>query len=46
MAILVPDDKLDYFGILRKKIVTDKNDPAFYPGPVLPPRTDGSPIFR
>ena len=26
--------------------VLDKNGLAFYPGPVLPPRTDGSPFFR
>ena len=35
MAILVLDDKLDCFGILRKKFVLDKNGPAFNPGPVV-----------
>ena len=44
VAILVRDDKLDCFGILRKKFSSDKNGPAFYPGPVLPPRTDVSPM--
>ena len=41
VAILVLDDKLDCLGILRKKFVGEKNGPAFYPGPVLPPGTDG-----
>ena len=45
MAILVPDDKLDYFGILRKKFGSVKNGSAFYLGLVLPPRADGSPIL-
>ena len=36
VAILVQYDKLDCFGQL------EKNGLAFYPGPVLPPRTDGS----
>ena len=44
MAILFPDDKLDCFGLLRKKIGSDKNGLAFYSGPVLPPRADGSPL--
>ena len=35
VAILVPDDKLDCFGQLE-------NFSAFYPGPVLSPRTAGS----
>ena len=42
MAILVPDEKLDCFGIMRKKFGLDKIGLAFYPGPVLPPRPDGS----
>ena len=42
VAILVPDDKLDSFGVLRKKFAADKNGLAFYPGPVLPPWADGS----
>ena len=40
MAILVPDDKLDCFGYFGGKLLV-KNGLAFYPGPVLPPRTDG-----
>ena len=44
VAILVPDDKLDCFGILRKTFGSDKNGLAFYPGPALPPRADGSPL--
>ena len=39
-AILVPDDKLDCFGQFETCLV--KNGLAFYPGPVLPRRTDGS----
>ena len=42
MTILVPDDEQDCFGKLRKKIDSDKNGLAFYSGPVLPPRADGS----
>ena len=45
VAILVPDDKLDCFGILGKKFGSDKNGLAFYPVPLLPPRADGSPYF-
>ena len=41
MAILVPDDKLDCFGQFGNFFLV-KNGPAFNPGPVLPPRTDGS----
>ena len=44
MAILFPDDKLDCFGLLRKKFDSDKNGLAFNPGPVVPPRADGSPF--
>ena len=44
MAILVPDDKLDHFGSLRKKICFGQNGLAFYLGPVLLPRADGSPF--
>ena len=46
VAILVPDDKLDCFGQL-KKIYLVKNGQAFYPGPALPvpSRTDGSSLF-
>ena len=44
VPILIQDDKLDCFGLLRKKIGSDKNGLAFYSGPVLPPRDDGSPI--
>ena len=43
VAMLVQDDKLDCFGILRKKFASDKNGPAFYPRAVLPLRTDGFP---
>ena len=42
MAILVLDDKLDCFGIIRKNFGSDKIGLAFYPGPALPPRADGS----
>ena len=44
VAILVKDDKLDCSKILRKIFVLDKSNPTFYPGPVLPPRADGSPF--
>ena len=44
--ILIPDDKLDCFGIMRKKFGSDRNGLAFYPGPVLPPRTDGCPLLK
>ena len=44
MTILVPDDKLDCLGILRKHFGLGKNGLAFYPGPVLPRRADGSPL--
>ena len=43
VAILVPDDKLDCFE-LWKKFCSDKNGLSFYPGPVLPHRTDSSPV--
>ena len=43
VVILVPDDKKDCFGLLRKKLGSDKNGLAFYLGPALPPRADGSP---
>ena len=43
VAILVQDDKLDCFE-LWKKFCSDKNDLSFYPGPILPSRTDGSPV--
>ena len=43
VVILVPDDKLDCFG-LCEKISWDKNGVAFYPGPVGPPRADDSPL--
>ena len=41
VAILVPDDKLGSFGQLENFLL-DQNGLAFYPGLVLPPRTDGS----
>ena len=41
-----PDDKLDCFGILRKKIGLDKNGLVFYPGLVLPPSDDGTPLLH
>ena len=44
MAILVLDDKLDYFDLMGKKIYLDKNGQAFYPRPLLPPTADGSPL--
>ena len=44
MGILVPDEKLDCLGLLRKKFGSDKNGLAFYLGPVLSPRADGSPL--
>ena len=44
MTILVPHDKLGCFGILKNIFGSDKNGPAFDPGPVLPPRADGSPF--
>ena len=44
VAILVPHDKLDCFGLQREKFVSDQNGLAFYPGPVLPPWADGSPF--
>ena len=44
VAILVPDDKLGCFCLLRKKFGLDKNGLAFYLGQVLPPWTDGSPL--
>ena len=40
-GILVLDEKLDCFGQL-KNLLLGKNGLAFYPGPVLPPKTDGS----
>ena len=42
-AILVPDDRLDCF-VLAEKSAFGKNSLAFYLGPVLPPRTYGSPL--
>ena len=39
VAILVPDDKLDCFVIVRKIY---QNGLVFYLRPVLPPRADGS----
>ena len=45
MAILVPDDKLDCF-VLMYFFALDKNSLAFYPGPALPSRTDGSPFSQ
>ena len=44
MAILLPDDKLDCFGLLEKNWL-GQNRVAFYPGPVVPPRADGSPFL-
>ena len=44
VAILVPDDKLDCFGYSGNKFGSDQNGLAFYLGPVLPPRADGSPL--
>ena len=46
MAELVPDDKLHSFVLPVKKIGSDQNGVAFYPGPVLPPRADGSPLHK
>ena len=40
---MVPDDKLDCF-VSLDFFAFDKNSLAFYPGPVLPLRTDGSPL--
>ena len=40
MAVPVPDDKLDHFGLPEKSSI-DKNELAFHPGRVLPPKTDG-----
>ena len=45
VVIMVPNDKLDCFGILRKKFGSDKNGLAIYPGPGVPPRADGSPLM-
>ena len=42
-ALLVPDNKLDCFGFLE--FFEEQNGLAFYPGPVLPPSNDGSPII-
>ena len=42
VAILVPDDKLECFDLLRKKFCSDKNGLAFYLGPVLLSRADGA----
>ena len=42
VVILVPDDKLDCFGRLENCFCLIKNGLAFYPGPVMSPRTDGS----
>ena len=41
---MVPDDKLERFGVQRKKIGSNQNGLAFHLGPVLPPRADGSPL--
>ena len=46
MAKLVLDDKVDCFGLLREKIWLGQKGLAFHPGPVLPPRADGSPFHR
>ena len=40
MAILVRDDNLDCFGLLRIKFGSDKNGLAFYPW------ADGSPLNK
>ena len=45
VAILVPDDKLDCY-VSSDFFAFDKNSQDFYPGPVLPPRTDGSPLWK
>ena len=42
MAILVLDDKLDCF--VEMVFCYGQNGLAFYPGPVLPPRTDSYPF--
>ena len=42
VAILVLDGKLDSFGQLENFLAWSKMVLLFYPGPVLPPRTDGS----
>ena len=44
-AILVPNDKLDCFGQLESFFCLVKNGLAFYPGPVLPPRTNSSSLI-
>ena len=44
VGILVQDDKLDCFGFSEDKIWLQQNGLAFYLGPVLPPRDDGSSI--
>ena len=41
MAILVLDDELDCFGILRKKFASDKNGLAFYSGQIQPHLANG-----
>ena len=43
-GILVPDDKLGCFDLIRKKIM-HKNGLAFKPGPAQPLRADGSPLL-
>ena len=42
---MVPDDKLDCLGQLEF-FCLDKNGLAFYPGLVMPPRTDGSSLEK
>ena len=44
VAILVPDDKLDCFVLLEFIWLLAKNNLAIYLRPVLPLRTDGSPL--
>ena len=42
MAILVPDDKLNFFGLLESFFVRSKNGLVLYLRPVPPSRSDGS----
>ena len=45
VVTLVPDDKLDCFGLLENFFLV-KNGLAFHPGPSLPPETDGSSFLK
>ena len=43
---LSPDDRIGCFDMMGKSTVWIKISLAFYPGPALPPRADGSPIAK